>query len=57
MCFFFFPNTDTDITASIMANAIIDWCAANDAPGGLMCGGRMHFKNEKIRLDFKPSFL
>lgn len=44
--FFCFPNTD----AENAAHAIIDWCAANGTPGGLMSDGPTHFKNETVRL-------
>ena len=44
--FFCLPNTD----AENAAHAIIDWCAANGVPGGLMSDASTHFKNETVRL-------
>ena len=44
--FFCCPRMD----AENAAHAIIDWCAANGVPGGLMSDGPTHFKNETVRL-------
>ena len=44
--FLHFPNTD----AKNAANNIINWCAANDTPGGLISDGPTHFKNETVLL-------
>ena len=43
---FLLPNTD----AENATHAIIDWCAANGVPGGMIYDGLTHFKNETVRL-------